>query len=120
MLRMVENCVYKQVARPKDKLVVGTKTLYKQEIGQDGKLEKCKCQFVAQRFCQVGGVHYTEKYSPTPATGSIWMLLAMAVGKDGELRHFDAEQAFLKVVLTKKYTLRSPRNSKSFRGQWDN
>ena len=29
MLGMVENCVYKQVARPKDKLVVGTKMLYK-------------------------------------------------------------------------------------------
>ena len=29
MLGMVENCVYKQVARPEDKLVVGTKMLYK-------------------------------------------------------------------------------------------
>ena len=29
MLGMVENCVNKQVARPKDKLVVGTKMLYK-------------------------------------------------------------------------------------------
>ena len=29
MLEMVENCVYKQVAQPKDKLVVGTKMLYK-------------------------------------------------------------------------------------------
>ena len=29
MLGMVENCVYKQVARPKDKLVVGTKPFYK-------------------------------------------------------------------------------------------
>ena len=31
MLGMVENCVYKQVARPKDKLVVGTKMLYMQK-----------------------------------------------------------------------------------------
>ena len=29
MLGMVENCVYKQVARPKNKLVVGTKMLYR-------------------------------------------------------------------------------------------
>ena len=33
MLGMVENCVYKQVARPKDKLVVGTRMLYKRKIG---------------------------------------------------------------------------------------
>ena len=45
------------------------------------------------------GVHYTEKYSPTPVTASIRMLLAMAAAKDGELRHFDAEQAFLKANI---------------------
>ena len=42
MLGMVENFVYKQVARPKDKLVDGTKMLYKRKIGQDGKVEKYK------------------------------------------------------------------------------
>ena len=40
MLGMVENCLYKQVARPKDKVVIGTKMLCKQNIGQDGKVEK--------------------------------------------------------------------------------
>ena len=65
------------------------------------------------------GERYTEKYSPTPATASIRMLLAMAAAKDGELRHFDAEQAFLKADADEKYTLRSLRSSRSFRGQWD-
>ena len=99
MLGMVENCVYKQVTRPKDKLVVGTKMLYKRKIGQDGKIEKYKCRLVAQVFWQVEGVHYTEKYSPTPATASILMFLAMSAAKDGELRHFDVEQAFLKADI---------------------
>ena len=48
MLGIVENCVCKQVARPKDKLVVGTKMLCKRKIGQDGKVEKYKGQLVAQ------------------------------------------------------------------------
>ena len=99
---MVENCAYKQVARPKDKLVVGTKMLYKRIIGQDGKVEKYKCQLVAQGFWQGEGVHYTEKYSPTPATASIRMILAMTATKDGELRHFHAEQAFLKADIDKE------------------
>ena len=99
MLEMVKNCVNKQVARPKDKLVVSTKMLYKRKIGQDGKVEKYKYRLVAQGFWQVEGVHYTETYSPTPVTASIRMLLAMAAAKDGELRHFDAEQAFLKVDI---------------------
>ena len=47
ILGMVENCVYKQVTRPKDKLVVGTKTLYKRKIGKDARAEKYKCRLVA-------------------------------------------------------------------------
>ena len=54
MLGMVENCVYKQVARPKDKLVVGTKMLYKPNIGQDGKVEKYKCR-ACRSMVLVGG-----------------------------------------------------------------
>ena len=61
---------------------------------KDGEVENCRCQLVAQGFWQVEGVHYTEKYSPTPSAASIRMLLATAAAKDGELRHFDAEQAF--------------------------
>ena len=116
MLGMVENCVKKQVARPKDKLVVGTKMLYKRKIGQGGKVEKYKYRLVAQGFWQVEGVHYTEKYSPTPVTASIRMLLAMAAAKDGELRHFDAEQAFLKADIDEEICIEIPEEFQEFPG----
>ena len=116
MLGMVENCVYKQVARPKDKLVVGTKMFYKRNIGQDGKVEKYKCRLVVHGFWHVEGVHYTEKYSPTPATASIRMLLAMAAAKPGELRHFDAEQAFLKAGIDEKIYIEIPEEFQEFSG----
>ena len=115
-LGMVENCVYKQVARPKDRLVVGTKMLYKRKLGQDGKVDKYKCRLVAQRFWQVEGVHYTEKYSPTPATASIRMLLARAEAKGGELRHFDAKQAFLKADIDKEIYIEIPEEFQEFPG----
>ena len=116
MLGMVENCAYKQVARPRDKLVVGTKMLYKRKIGHNGKVEKYKCRLVAQGFWQVEGVHYTEKSSPTPATASIRMLLAMAAAKDGELRHFDAEQAFLKADIDEEIYIEIPEEFQEFPG----
>ena len=115
-LGMVENCVYDQVARPKDKLVIGTKMLYKPKIGQDGKVEKYKCRLVAQGFWQVEGVHYTEKYSPTPSAASIRMLLATAAAKGGELRHFDAEQAFLKADIDEEIYIEIPEEFQKFPG----
>ena len=116
MLGMVENCVQKQVARPKNKLVVGTKMLYKRKIGQDGKVEKYTYRLVAQRFWQVESVLYTKKYSPTPVTASIRMLLAMAAAKDGELRHFDAEQAFLKANIDEEIHIEIPEEFQEFPG----
>ena len=62
------------------------------------------------------GVHYTEKYSPTPATASIRMLLAMAAAKDGELRHFDAEQAFLKADIDEEIYIEIPEEFQEFPG----
>ena len=116
MLGKVENCVHKQVARPEDKVVVGKKMFYKRKIGQDGKVEKYKCRLLAQGFWQVEGVHYTEKYSPTPATASILMLLAMAAAKDGELRHFDAEQEFLKSDIDEEIYVEIPEEFQEFSG----
>ena len=77
---------------------------------------KYKCRLVAQGFLQVGGVHYTERYSPTPATESIRMLLAMVAAKAGELRHFDAEQAFLKADIDEEIYIEIPKEFQEFPG----
>ena len=47
MQGIIKNCVYKQVARPKDKLVAGTIMLYKINIGQDEEVENYRCRLVA-------------------------------------------------------------------------
>ena len=61
-------------------------------------------------------MHYTEKYSPTPATASIRMLLAMAAAKDGELRHFNAEQAFFKADIDEEIYIEIPEEFQEFSG----
>ena len=43
---MVEKSVYKQMARPKDKLVVRTEFLYKIKIEQDDEVETYKYRVV--------------------------------------------------------------------------
>ena len=97
--------------------MVDIKMLYKRKkIGQNGKIEKYKCRLVTQGFWKVEGVHYTENYSPTPATASIRTLLAMAASKDGELRHFDAEQAFLKADINEEIYIEIPEEFQEFPG----
>ena len=84
--------------------MVGTKIIYEKNIEQNGEIEKYKCRLVPQGFWQAEGVHNTEKYSPTPAVASIRRFSATATAKDGELRHFDTEQAaFLKADIDEEY-----------------
>ena len=44
-------------------------------------------------------MHHTEEYSSTSSTALTWIRLATAVAKDGEMSHFDAEQAFLEASV---------------------
>ena len=57
-----------------------------------------------------------EEYSPTPVATSIRMFLATATIKDGELRHFDAKQAFLKASIDEEIYIRIPEENQEFPG----
>lgn len=81
--------------RPCDKLVVGTKTICKRNIGEVGKVETYKCRLLAQAVRQIKGLHYLETISPTPAAASIKMELAITAVENCKVRHIDVEQAFL-------------------------
>ena len=61
-------------------------------------------------------VHYTKKYPTTPVTASIRTLLATAAAKDGELRHFDAEQAFFKADIDEEIYIEFPEEFQEFPG----
>ena len=61
---MVENCAYKQVGRPKDRLVVETKMFFKRKVERDNEAEKYKCRLVAQGFWRVEEWNKTKKYPP--------------------------------------------------------
>ena len=94
--------VWKVVDRPKGKTVHGTKTVLKRKVGQDGRVEKYMCRFVAQGFRQIKGIHYQESSSPTPTQSSIRMALAVTALLNWEGRHLDVEMAFLEADVTKE------------------
>ncbi|CAN0306497.1 unnamed protein product [Ascophyllum nodosum] len=100
--------VWKVVDRPKGKTVLGTKTVFKRKVGQDGRVEKYKCRFVAKGFRQIKGIHYQESLSPTPTQSSIRMALAVMALLDWEGRQLDVEMAFLEADVTEELYVELP------------
>ena len=73
----IARVVWMVVDRPKGKTVLGTKTVLKRKVGQDGRVEKYKCRFVAQGFRQIKGIHFQVSSSTTPTQSSIRIALAV-------------------------------------------
>ncbi|CAN0110111.1 unnamed protein product, partial [Ascophyllum nodosum] len=93
--------------------VLGTKTVFKQKVGQDGRVEKHKCRFVAKGFRQIKGIHYEESSSPTPTQSSIRMALAVMALLDWEGRPLDVKMAFLEADVTEELYVELPDGSQA-------
>jgi hypothetical protein len=66
------------VPRPKDKLVVSSKWIYKIKHAADGSVEKFKEIFVARGFTHKEGIEYEETFSPVARYTSILTIIALA------------------------------------------
>ena len=102
--------VWEVVSHPKGKMVLGTKIIFKQNIGKDGRIEKYKCRFVAQGFRHIIGIHYDESSSPTPSQASIRMVLGIAAVKDWELRQLDVDMAYLEANVKEELYIELPED----------
>ena len=100
--------VWMVVDRPKGKTVLGTKTVFKRMVGQDGRVEKYKCRFVARGFRQIKGIYYQESSTPTPTQSSIRMALAVMALLDWEGRQLDVAMTFLEEDVTEELYVELP------------
>ena len=65
------------VPRPKDKLLVSPKWIFKTKHSADGSIEKFKVRFVARGFSQKEGIDYEDTFVPVARYTSIIIILAL-------------------------------------------
>eukprot|EP00253_Pinus_taeda_P033053 PITA_33053 len=58
------NDVWEVVPRPHDRLVVGSRWIYKVKNARDDSVEKYKARFVAKGYAQKEGIDYKETFAP--------------------------------------------------------
>ena len=70
------------VPRPKDKNVIGTKWVFKNEFNQDGQVIRNKARLVCKWYAQVEGIDFEETYAPLARLEAITMFLALSSHKN--------------------------------------
>jgi hypothetical protein len=63
-----KNETWELVPRPKDKNIIGTKSVFRNKLNKDGQVTKNKARLVRKGYAQVEGIYFEETFSPVDRT----------------------------------------------------
>jgi hypothetical protein len=92
---IMKNEVWEIVPRPKEKLVVTSKWVYKIKHAADKSVDKYKARFVARGFSQKEGEDYDETFAPVARYTSIRAIISLAAFMGWNLHQMDVKTTFL-------------------------
>jgi len=92
---LVKNDVWDVVPRPKEKLVVSSKWIYKMKHEIDGSIENYKARFMARGFSQKEGIYYQETFSLMARYTSIRTILLLVVVMKWKVHQMDVNKTLL-------------------------
>jgi hypothetical protein len=96
---IIKNDVWDVFLRPKEKLVVSSKWIYKTKHSTYGNIEKYKARFMARGFSQKEGIYYEETFSPMARYTYIRDILVIVVEMKWKVHQMDVKLAFLNSVV---------------------
>ena len=105
---IVKNDVWDVVPRPKKKIVVSSKLIYKTKHSTYESIKKYKARFVARGFSQKEGIDYEETFSPVARYTSIRAILALVVVKKWKVHQMDVKTTFLNSVIEEELYVEQP------------
>jgi hypothetical protein len=92
---ITKNDVWEIVPRPKEKLEVFSKWVYKIKHATEGSVDKYKARFVARGFSQKEGEDYDETFSHVARYTSIRAIMSLVFSMGWSLHEMDVKTFFL-------------------------
>ena len=100
--------VFKVVPRLDNKKVVGSKWVYHEKQGPDGKIQKYKACIVMQGFTQVKGIDFNKTFAPIAKLLSLCTILALAAKFNLKVHQMDIKSAYLNRELEEEIYMEPP------------
>ena len=111
---IVNNSVWEVVLRLADKLVVGSRWIFKVKAATNGSIEKYKAKFVAKGYSQVEGIDYEDTFAPITRYSSIRSILALAAQMGWKIHQMDVKTTFLNGVIEEEVYIKQPKDFETF------
>ena len=96
------------MSRPENKVVVGSRWIYKIKYVADGNIEKFKARFVAKGYAQKEGIDYEETFASVAKYTSIRSVTSLATQMGWEIHQMDVKTAFLNGVIEEEVYIEQP------------
>ena len=105
---IIKNSVWEVVPRPADKLVVGSRWIFKVKHAVDRSIENYNSIFVAKSFSQFEGIDYEETFSHVARYSSIRSILALVAHMGWKIHQMDVKTTFLNGVIEEEVYIKNP------------
>jgi len=102
------NDAWEVVSRPQDRLVVGSRWIYKVKYVADGSVEKYKTRFVAKGYAQKEGIDYKETFAPVARYTSVRTMISLVAQMVWEIHQMDVKTTFLNGVIEEEVYIEQP------------
>jgi hypothetical protein len=83
------------VPRPKNKNVIGRKSVFRNKLNEDGHVTRNKPRLVGKVYAQIEGIDFEETFSPVVRMEAIRLLLSYACSKNVKVYQMDIKSTFL-------------------------
>ncbi|PKU70283.1 Retrovirus-related Pol polyprotein from transposon TNT 1-94 [Dendrobium catenatum] len=93
---------------PPNKIVIGSKWIFKLKTKPNGQIDRYKARLVAQGFKQEFGINFNETFSPVAKLPTIRILLLLALHRNWATLQFDISNAFLHGDLPEEVFMKQP------------
>ncbi|KAJ9557275.1 hypothetical protein OSB04_011889 [Centaurea solstitialis] len=100
--------VWRHVPKPKNKLIIDLKWIFKNKKDEDGIVTRNKPRVVAKGYKQQAGIDYDETFAPVAGLEAIWIFLGYTAHKNFIVYQVDVKIAFLNGELKEEVYVSQP------------